>query len=162
MRRSAILAMTLLAGCASATHYQKSDAIWGPIQKIGIFPFLSAHDDPVRRELATKLFATELRKLGRFEVVELPAPPPAPFGPNFQAAARKGGVDAYIEGTVGDMWEILVDLKLTDAASGDILWSSRYHRGAGPEFSFRFNTPQQQLQRIFEITLRDLNTISRS
>ncbi len=157
----AVLALlVLMTGCASVSNYKKPNAMWEPIQKVGVYPFSSPHDDQMRREWSTQLFLTELRSMRRFEVVELPSPPPSPSGPRYQDAARKAGVDAYIEGTVGEMWETFVDLKLTDATTGEVLWSTRYHRGAGPEFSFRYKTSQQQLQRIFKIALRDLQNIS--
>ena len=156
-----LLAGLLLAGCASVSTYAKQGAPWATIQKVGVFPLETPFEDQVRREWATQLFVKELERLKRFEVVELPSPAPTPGDPDLPAIARSAKVDAFFKGTVEDMAEIFADVKLVDAATGETLWSTRYHRGAGPELSFRFQTPQQQLQRIFRILLRRLVRTSR-
>ncbi len=156
-----IAAASVLAGCASGTTYLKPDAPWATIKRVGVFAFATPYEDKVHRQWATELFVKELQRLNRFEVVELPGPPPAPGEPDLQAAARKGQVDAFFKGTAEDLAEIFVDLQLIDTATGEILWSTRYHRGAGPDLSFRYQTPQQQLQRIFRIIARRLAAASR-
>lgn len=151
----------LLAGCSSFTTYVKPGAPWATVKRVGVFPFATPFEDQVRRRWATQLFVTELERLNRFEVVELSSPPPSPGAPDLPSLARSAGVDAFFQGTVEDMSEIFANLQLVDAATGETLWSTRYHRGAGLEFSFRFHTPQQQLQRIYRILLRRLRKFSR-
>ena len=156
-----LMAACVLAGCSSYTTYVKPDAPWATVKRVGVFPFATPFEDPVRRQWATQLFVTELERLKHFEVVELTGPPPSPGAPDFSALARSAGVDAFFRGTVEDMSEIFVDLKLVDSATGETLWSTRYHRGTGLEFSFRFHTTQQQLQRIYRVLLRRLLKSSR-
>ena len=164
-RRTVLLALgltsCLLAGCSSFTAYVKPNAPWATVKRVGVFPFATPFEDPVRRRWATQLFVTELQRLKRFEVVELSLPPPSPGAVDLPSFARSAGVDAFFQGTVEDMSEIFADLQLVDAATGETLWSTRYHRGAGLEFSFRYHTPQQQLQRIYRILLRRLIKSSR-
>jgi len=164
-RRFLCLVLSLLlplgAGCASVSTYTKPEAPWAAIKKVAVFPFATPFEDKVRREWATSLFVKELQRLGWFEVVELPDPPPSAKAPDYPALARAVGVDAFFQGTVEDMAEIFADLKLIDAATGETLWSTRYHRGAGLEFSFRYHTPQQQLQRIYRVLLRRLTKANR-
>ena len=144
------------------SRYAKPDAPWATIQRVGVFPFQTPFEDKVRRQWATQLFVRELQRLGRFEVVELNSLPPSPGPSNLTVAARQAGVDAYIQGTVEDLAEIFADFQMVDAATGETLWSLRYHRGGGPEFSFRFTTSQQQLQRIFRLSVRHLARTARS
>ena len=164
-RRTVILALgltsSLLAGCSSFTAYVKPNAPSATVKRVGVFPLATPFEDPVRRRWATQLFVTELQRLKRFEVVELSLPPPSPGAADLPSFARSAGVDAFFQGTVEDMSEIFADLQLVDAATGETLWSTRYHRGAGLEFSFRYRTPQQQLQRIYRILLRRLIKSSR-
>ncbi|MBI3333651.1 MAG: hypothetical protein HYZ93_06130 [Candidatus Omnitrophica bacterium] len=161
MRRLTLLAFLLgigvMAGCASVSTYTKPEAPWATIKKVGVFPLETSFEDRVRRQWATELFMTELKRLNRFEVVELTPPPPSPAALDPSSVARVAGVDAYFRGTVEEMTEIFADLELVDAATGETLWSSRYHRGAGPDLSMRFHTPQQQLQRIYRIVLHRLS-----
>ena len=149
-----IVLVVALSGCASASIYVKPDAPWAAIKRVGVFPFATPYEDRVRRQWATQLFVKELQRLDRFEVVELAPPAGYLSTPDLPSVARTAGVDAYFQGTVEDMTEIFADLQLVDAATGETLWSTRYHRGAGGEFSIRYHTPQQQFQRIFHIILR--------
>ena len=155
------LTSCILVGCSSFTTYVKPQAPWATVKRVGVFPFATPFEDQVRRRWATELFVTELQRLNRFEVVEITSPPPSPGSLDLPVLARSAGVDAFFQGTVEDMAEIFADLHLVDAATGETLWSARYHRGAGLEFSFRFHTPQQQLQRIYRILLRRLVKTSR-
>ena len=158
---SIVAAASLLAGCASGTSYVKPGAPWTAIKRVGVFTFTTPYEDQVRRQWATQLFIKELQRLNRFEVVELPAPAPAADEPNWQVVAQRGQVDAFLKGTVEDLTELFVDLQLIDTATGETLWSTRYHRGSGPDLSFRYQTSQQQLQRIFKILVRRLTRVSR-
>ena len=150
------------AGCASVSLYTKPEASWATIQKVGVFQFQTPFEDRIRRQWATQLFVRELQRTRRFEVVELDLPPPSPGAPDFSASAKKAGVDAYLQGTIEDLAEIFADLQMVDAATGETLWSIRYHRGGGPEFSFCFTTSQQQLQRIFRLSIHNLIRTTRS
>ena len=165
MRRWFLLTLVagglFVGGCASGTSYLKPGAPWKTIQKVGVFPFAAPYEDRVRREWYTQVFVTELRRTKRFEVVELPPPPVSVGLPDYGAVAHKEEVDAYIVATVEDLAEIFADVKLVDAATGETLWSIRYNRGGGLELSFRFQTSQQQLQRIYRIIVRKLLRDSR-
>lgn len=152
-----LLSAGLVAGCASVSTYTKPGAPWATIKKVGVFPLATSFEDRARQQWATELFVRELRRLDRFEVVELTPPPASPASPDLPSAARAAAVDAFFRGTVEDMTEIFADLELVDAATGEILWSTRYHRGVGPDLSVRFHTPQQQIQRIYRVVLRRLN-----
>lgn len=165
MVRRFCLVLALLAplgaGCASVSTYTKPDAPWAAVKRVGIFPFTTPFEDSVRRQWATALFVKELQRLEWFEAAELADPAPSPKAPDYSALARTAGVDAYFLGTVEDMAELFADLKLVDAATGETLWSTRYHRGAGLELSIRYHTPQQQLQRIYRVLLRRLAKANR-
>ena len=156
-----LIAGSLLSGCASGTSYTKPDSPWATIQRVGVFPFEAPYEDRVRRQWYTSLFVTELRRLRRFDVVDLPAPRESIGAPDYATAARKEEVDAYLIGTVEDLSEMFADLKVVDAATGETLWSVRYNRGSGLELSPRFQTSQQQLQRIFRILAKKLVRTSR-
>ena len=151
-----LLTASVLAGCASGTSYTKSDAPWATIQRVGVFPFEAPYEDRVRRQWYSSVFVTEMRRLRRFEIIELPAPLASVGNPDYASVAHKAEVDAYIVGNVEDLSEMFVDLRLIDAATGETLWSVRYNRGAGFELSIRYQTSQQQLQRIFRIISRKL------
>lgn len=155
------LLLPLGAGCASVSTYTKPGAPWAAIKRVGIFPFATPFEDKVRRQWATSLFVKELQRLNWFDVVELSDLPPSAKAPDYPSLARAAGVDAFFQGTVEDLAEIFADLKLIDAATGETLWSTRYHRGAGLEFSLRYHTPQQQLQRIYRVLLRRLTKANR-
>ncbi len=146
----------VFAGCASSTFYIKRGAPWKTIQKIGVFSFETPSEDQVHRKWATELFITELRRTKRFEVVELDEPPPRLGPPDWSGTARKAEVDAYIRATMEDLTELFADIRVIDAATDETLYSMRYQRGSGLEFSFRSRTDQQQLNRIFRIICKHL------
>ena len=151
-----LIAAAVVSGCASSAFYIKRDAPWKTIQKVGVFKFETPSEDQVRRTWATELFITELRRTRRFEVVELDEPPPRLGPPDWSGTARKAEVDAYIRATVEDLTELFADVRVVDAATDEMLYSMRYQRGSGLEFSFRSRTDQQQLNRIFRIICKHL------
>ena len=156
-----LAAAVVVSGCASSTFYVKRSAPWKTIQKIGVFPFETPSEDQVRRKWATELFITELRRTRRFEVIELNEPPPRLGPPDWSGTARKEEVDAYIRATMEDLTELFADVRVIDAAMDETLYSMRYQRGSGLEFSFRSRTDQQQLNRIFKIICKHLVRHSR-
>ena len=143
----ALLAL-FMAGCASVNFYSKPDAPWATIQKIAVLPLTTPSENPVRRQLVSQLFATELRRVGITEVVEVPLTNPLGRPQGVEEVAKAYQVDAIFSGSVDETQGTVVHIRLQDGATEEILWSSTYLLGVSAEF-FSLRTQQQQFQRAF-------------
>lgn len=137
---------TFLFGCGSVSTYVKPEAPWGSIQRIAVVPFMTPFENPARRQLLTQLFATELRRSGLTEVVEVPLSGPMGPTPNLEEIAKSFQVDGVFFGAVDESQGTVIHVWLHDAATKEILWSGTYLVGVGPEF-FSLRTQQQQFQK---------------
>ena len=152
--RSLIVGLALIgflsSGCgASVSSYIKPEAPWGVIKRVAILPFTLPSENPTQRELATKLFAEELRKTGRAEVVEVPLSSPLGSGVwDVKQVGKQFQADAVISGSVDDTLGLAMHLQVHDVATEELLWSGTYILGARSEF-FSFKIQQQKFQRGF-------------
>lgn len=141
----------LASGCgASVTTYVKPEAPWGVIKRVAVLPFAIPSENPVDRTLTTQLFAEELRKGGRVEVVDVPLESPVGSGGawDLKRIGKEYRADAVISGSVDDMRGSVIHMQVQDVATEDLLWSGTYLLGTRAEF-FSFKTQQQKLQRGF-------------
>ncbi len=145
----------LASGCgASVTTYVKPEAPWGTIKRVALLPFAIPSENPVDRTLTTQLFAEELRRGGRVEVVDVPLESPVGSGAwDLKRVGKEYRADAVISGSVDDMRGSVIHMQVQDVATEDLLWSGTYLLGTRAEF-FSFKTQQQKLQRGFRRLVR--------
>ncbi len=145
------------SGCgATLKTYSRPEAPWEGIQRFAIVPFNLPSENPVQRQLATQLFAAELRRSGFLDLVEIPLDSPIGMtSVDVKAVGRDYGVDAVFVGSVDDMRGTVVHVRLQDAATEDVVWSGTYTLGTQAEF-FSLKTQQQHFQRAFEKLVEDL------
>ena len=159
MRRIQLLTMGMVAaaalsGCgASITTYVRPDTSWDTIGRVAVVPLMLASENPVRREQLTQLLATELRKSGFLEVVEVSVASPLGILPTIEEVAKTYEVDAVVSGSVDEAQGTSIQLSINDALTGELLWSSSYLLSVGPEF-FSTKTPQQKMQRAFRSLIK--------
>ena len=140
----------LSSGCgASVTSYIKPEAPWGVIRRVAILPFVLPSENPAQRELATKLFAEQLRKTARWEVVEVPLSSPLGGVWDIKQVGKAYQADAVISGDVDDTLGLAMHMQVHDVATEELLWSGTYILGARSEF-FSFKIQQQKFQRGFQ------------
>lgn len=141
----------LSSGCGVAvSSYIKPEAPWGVVRRVAVLPFTLLSENPVQRELATKLFCEQLRKTGRMEVVEVPLSSPLGLGVwDVKQVGKEFQADAVITGSVvDDTLGLAMHMQVYDAATEEILWSGTYIHGARYAF-FSFKLQQQKLHRGF-------------
>jgi TolB-like protein len=141
----------LSSGCgASVSSYIKPEAPWGVIRRVAVLPFALLSENPVQRELATKLFAEELRKTGRAEVVEVPLDSPLGSGVwDVKQVGKQFQADAVITGSVvDDTLGLAMHMQVRDVATEELLWSGTYIHGTRYAF-FSFKLQQQKVHRGF-------------
>ena len=152
MQRQALLlglalAGFLASGCSSATTYVKPEAPWGAIKRVAVLPFSIPSENPVDRTLTTQLFAEELRKSGRVEVVEIPLESPLYSGVwDLKRIGKEYQADAVVSGSVDDTREFVIHMQVQDVATEDLLWSGTHLLGIRAQV-FSFKTQQQKLRR---------------
>ena len=140
----------LTSGCGpSVSSYIKPEAPWGVVKRVAVLPFTLPSENPTQRELATKLFAEELRKTNRVEVVEIPLSSPLGSGVwDVKQIGKQFQADAVLSGSVDDTLGLAMHLQVHDVATEELLWSGTYILGARAEF-FSFRIQQQKFQRGF-------------
>ncbi len=146
----------LASGCGtSITSYVKQDAPWGVIKRVAVLPFTLPSENPVQRELVTKLFCEELRNTGRFEVAEVQISSPLGLGVwDVKRVGKEYQADAVVSGSVDDVNGMTIHVQVQDVATEELLWSGSYLLGIRSEF-FSFKTQQQKLQRGFRRLVRE-------
>ncbi len=134
--RPAIAASLLLAGAAALWWaLTPGDAADGHSSAVAVLPFTNLTGDPGRDYLSAGISAgliTQLSEISGIQVVGRAAA----WSPDRDDAtpaerARRLGVGAFLEGELQQEGERLrVDVKLTDAGSGLVLWSEGFHGAA--------------------------------
>ncbi len=140
----------LSSGCGSSLKtYVKPGAPWGTIKRVAILPFNLSSEDPVQRQLIAELFWQELKRATALEVVEVPLSSPVGSGvQNLSQMAKQYQVDGIFSGLVDDTHGTVVQVRLQDAATEEILWSATYTFGPWAEY-FSPRPSQQKFQRVF-------------
>lgn len=168
MQKKALLSSLALigffaSGCGvSVTTYVKPEAPWGVIRRVAVLPFTVSSENPVQRELVTRLFCEELRREGRVEVVEVPLSSPVGSGVwDTREVGKQVQADAVLIGSVDDTLGTVIHAQVLDVATKDLLWSGTYLLGTRAEF-FSFKTQQQQFQRGFRWLARKFTAESRT
>lgn len=145
----------LLAGCGSSmTSYVKREAPWTLIQRVALTPLSLPSENPVQRRLMTGVFSEELRRLEWAEVVEVPLEDvlePGALG--LKDLGRKHQADAVFSSSIDDAQGSVLHLRLSDAATEDLLWSGTFLLGSGAEF-WSFRTHQQRYKIAFRKLLK--------
>lgn len=138
------------AGCGSSLKtYVKPEAPRGAIKRVAILPFNLSSENPVQRQMIAELFSQELKRATTLEVVEVPLSSPVGSGvEDIHQVAKQYQVDGIFSGSVDDTYGTVVQVRLQDAATEEILWSATYTFGPWAEY-FSPRPPQQKFQRVF-------------
>ena len=164
-KRAWLLGLALIgflgSGCGvSTTSYLKPEAPWGAIKRVTVLPFTLPSENPVQRELVTKLFCEELRNNIPIEVVEVQISSPVGSGVwDVKRIGKDYQADAVISGSVDDSSGTTIHVQVRDAATEELLWSGTYLLGMRAEF-FSFKTQQQHLQRGFRWLVKKFSSDS--
>ena len=153
-KRAWLLGLALIgflgSGCGvSITSYLKPEAPWGVIKRVAVLPFTLPSENPVQRELVTKLFCEELRNTRRVDVAEVQISSSLGSGVwDVKRVGKEYQADAVVSGSIDDTNGMTVHVQIHDVATEELLWSGTYLLGMQAEF-FSLKTQQQKLQRGF-------------
>ncbi len=138
------------AGCGSSLKtYVKPEVSRGAIKRVAILPFNLSSENPVQRQMIAELFSQELKRATALEVVEVPLSSPVGSGvQDIHQVAKQYRVDGIFSGSVDDTYGTVVQIRLQDAATEEILWSATYTFGPWAEY-VNPRPPQQKFQRVF-------------
>ena len=139
-----------MSGCGpTSSIYVKPEAPWEAIQRVAVLPFTLPSENPVQRELVTKLFAEEFRNNQQAEVVEVPISSPLGSGVwDIKEVGKEYQADAVVTGAIDDMQGTVIHMQVHDVATEELLWSGTFIMGFRAEF-FSFKTQQQQFKKGF-------------